>query len=81
MTNRNEDRIHLRKQYQRKGFALGMVVFLPIGIAFSLIFDNSITVASGIALGLLLGPAIGEYLYHREISRERMEKEKNRESH
>jgi hypothetical protein len=30
---------------------------------------------------LLLGPAIGEYLYHREISRERMEKEKNRESH
>lgn len=80
MTVRNEDQTHLRNRYQRKGLAYGMAVFPIIGIAISLITAPRAVVASGVAQEPALGPVFGEYLYRREISQERREKEINRES-
>ncbi len=73
MSARGNNEARLRQECRRRGLAIGMVIFVPLGVVIPLATRNYGLMGSGVALALPLGVAFGERLYQREISRERTE--------
>ena len=63
----NNDRKALKRQSMGKGMAIGMVLFMPFGIIFSILIGNPAFIGMGLPLGAAVGVAIGEGLYQRKL--------------
>jgi len=67
MMRKNRDHEALKRQAMSKGMAIGMGIFIPFGIIFSILIGNFAFVGLGIPLAVSVGVAIGESLLQRKM--------------
>jgi len=67
MTQMNSDREALKRQSMGKGMAIGMMIFIPFGIIFSILSGNFAFAGVGIPLAVSVGVAIGESILQRKM--------------
>jgi hypothetical protein len=60
----------LKRKFQEKGMIIGMLMFMPVGVAMWLLLGNPGLLGIGPALGISVGVAIGEDLYNKEITKQ-----------
>ena len=66
--NRSEDgREELKRKCWGRGMAIGLALFLPLGVILSHLLHNPGMLGTGTALGICMGIAIGEAMYNKEI--------------
>jgi hypothetical protein len=64
---KNNEQEALKRQTMGQGMAIGMVLFIPFGIIFSILIGNFAWIGWGLPLGVSVGVAIGESLYQRKM--------------
>jgi hypothetical protein len=64
---KNYDQEALKRQTMGQGMAIGMALFIPVGIIFSILIGNFAFVGMGLPLGVAVGVAIGEDLLQRKL--------------
>ena len=64
---KNNDQENLKRQTMGQGMAIGMVLFIPVGVIFAILIGNFAFIGMGLPLGVAVGVAIGESLYQRKI--------------
>jgi hypothetical protein len=74
--NPKKEKIEMQKNYEQEalkretmgqGMAIGMVLFIPVGVIFAILIGNFAFIGMGLPLGVAVGVAIGEDLYKRKI--------------
>jgi hypothetical protein len=65
MSQKTNDPTKLKEHYMGLGMALGMAMFVPLGIVISLVTKNPGLLGIGPGVGVSFGVAIGEHLYKR----------------
>ncbi len=64
---KNNDQENLKRQTMGQGMAIGMVLFIPVGVIFAILIGNFAFVGLGLPLGVAVGVAIGEDIYQRKL--------------
>ncbi len=64
---KNYEQEALKRETMGQGMAIGMVLFIPVGVIFSILIGNFAFIGMGLPLGVAVGVAIGEDLYKRKI--------------
>jgi len=62
----NQDRSKEKDHYLGIGMAIGMAIFMPVGIVLMVAADNPAFIGVGAGMGLPIGLAIGQGLYRRD---------------
>ena len=66
MSNQDQKQRQELEHYRGIGMAIGMVLFMPVGLVLFIVLDNPGMLGVGPAMGLAVGLAIGEGLYQRK---------------
>ena len=64
---KNYDQEALKRKAMGQGMAIGMVLFLPVGLILSILIDNFAFIGVGLPIGVAVGVAIGKSLYQRKM--------------
>lgn len=64
---KNNNQKALKRETMGQGMAIGMVLFIPVGVIFAILIGNFAFIGMGLPLGAAVGVAIGESLYQRKI--------------
>jgi hypothetical protein len=64
---KNNELEALKRETMGQGMAIGMALFIPVGIIFSIFIDSFAFIGMGLPLGVAVGVAIGEDLYKRKM--------------
>ncbi len=64
---KNNELEALKRETMGQGMAIGMVLFIPVGVIFAILIGNFAFIGMGLPLGVAVGVAIGESLYQRKI--------------
>jgi threonine/homoserine efflux transporter RhtA len=65
MSQQGNDRTKHDENCMAMGMAIGLIMFVPIGIVLSIVTHNAGLLGIGPAVGISLGIAFGEYLKKR----------------
>jgi len=66
MSNRGQKQKQELEHYRGIGMAIGMLLFMPVGVVLFILLDNPGMLGVGPTMGLAVGLAIGEGLYQRQ---------------